>query len=51
MPDKETQRDRSVWVHISECNTKPIQGSKVTFELDKGKKGVTAKNVQIIWTN
>ena len=48
MPDKETQRDRSVWVHISECNTKPIQGSKVTFELDKGKKGVTAKNVQII---
>jgi CspA family cold shock protein len=48
MPDKETQRDRSVWVHISECNTKPIQGSKVTFELVKGKKGVTAKNVQII---
>ena len=48
MPNNETNRNRSVWVHISKCIDRPKQGSNVTFEIVKGNKGITGKNVRII---
>ena len=48
MPNNETKTNRSIWVHISECIDIPRQGSNVTFEMVKGKKGATGKNVKLI---
>ena len=48
MPEKKTKKEDSIWVHISEVYSKPKVGANVSFEIVKGKKGLTAKKVRIL---
>ena len=48
MPEKKTRKEDSIWVHISEVYSKPKVGANVSFEIVKGKKGLTAKKVRLV---
>lgn len=45
---RDSQTKESIFVHVNNVQGELNQGNKVSFETEKGQKGLAAKNVQII---
>ena len=45
---KEKVTQQSVFVHVSDCEEEIVENNMVTFEVEQGPKGLSAKNVKVM---